>query len=398
MKILLITQWYKPVISAPAKRTSKMAQILAQAGHRVTVLTGFPSYPSGILPQKYVGKLWAWEKDGPIKILRVWEIPTTPKGLVRRLFNMFSFVLSACTAAIILPVFDKVIVSSPSFLSGLAGLCSARELKSQFYFDVRDLWPDVTIPLGIFKEGLFYQLLRQLEHYFYRRAEKILVATPAIKRHLFLEGFDQNKIVVLLNSVDTILFKPRTMKRPDNFCDDDFLVTFIGNHSRLYDLENVVEAAEILPKNKIKFLLVGEGESKADLEKLVARKKLPNIIFEDEKPAAEIAQILAMSNLGLISLNETKIAQETIPSKLGEYLATGLPIVAAIGAEAKKMIEQNQVGLIYTAGDPQALAQAILKLYRDHKLRQKMGINARKLALKTFSDKNFGQTLHQIFS
>lgn len=398
MNILLITEWFLPIKGAAAKRTKMMADILKKQGHRVTVLTSFPSYPTGILPQKYHWKLWHREKSEGLDILRVWELATANTGIFKRILRELSFFITSSIAVIILPVYDAAIVSSPSFLSGVSGLCARRE-KCRFYFDIRDLWPDSLVGLGVLKPGLILDLLKSLEKLYYRRAEKVLVATPGQRKHLFLEGTPLNKIEVLLNGADTAVFKPRKLPRPAEFKSDDFIVTFTGNHSRMYDLENVLKAAVILEKNpRIKFLLVGEGEVKTALKEKAAALNLTNVVFYDEKTLTEVAEILAWSNAGLVSLNPTKLAQESFPSKLAEYLAAGLPVAAAIGFDVKKMIEENKIGLIYEAGSPQGLADAVLKLYKNKVLRQNMGKNARKLALKTFSQKSFGEKLGQIFS
>lgn len=397
MKILLITEWFPPVKGAAAKRTQMMAKNLRRQGYKITVLTSFPSYPTGILPQKYYWKIWDRTIENGLDILRVWEFPTANTGTFKRILREFTFFITSTMAALILPVYDAVIVSSPSFLSGLAGLAARRE-KCRFYFDVRDLWPDSLVGLNVIKPGFLLKILEKLEAFYYQRATKVLVATPGIRKHLFLEGIPLNKIEVLLNGADTHIFKPQKINRPADFKPDDLIVTFTGNHSRMYDLENVLKTAVILEKQpRIKFLFVGEGEIKTGLKETVQKLKLANVIFYDEKTLQEVAEILAWSDVGLISLNPSKLAQESLPSKLAEYLSSGLPVAAAIGQDAKKIIEDNKVGLIYQAGEPKSLAEVILKLYRNKSLRQKMGRNARKLALKTFSQKSFAKKLSQIF-
>ncbi len=97
MKVLLITQWYKPIKGA-VKRMARIADHLAEKGHEVTVLTGFPSKPTGILPPQYQWKLWAKETDGKVKILRTYEFPAPNRGILKRLLNYFSFMVSASIA------------------------------------------------------------------------------------------------------------------------------------------------------------------------------------------------------------------------------------------------------------------------------------------------------------
>lgn len=398
MRILLITQWFPPIKGAAATRTAKMARMLSAAGHKVMVLTGFPSYPTGILPQKYHWKLWTQEKDGQINILRVYEYPTAAQGTINRLINMFSFAFFAGLAALVLPVFDAVIVSSPSFLSGIAGLFARRE-KCQFYFDVRDLWPDSAIQLGFLKQDILIDLAKKLEQKYYRDAKKIMVATPEIKRHLTFEKVPATKIEVLLNSTDTQVFKPRPGNREEfGFKNNDFIAGYVGNHSRVYDLETIIKAAKLLAGfPRIKFLFVGEGETKERCQKLAQKLELSNVKFIGEVPLEKVAEIINLSDIGLIPLAPIRVSQYSFPVKASEYFASAKPVVAAISGNMAKIIKDNQVGLFYLPGKADQAAAAILKLYRQPKLRQKMGQNARKLALKMFSDKIFAQKLCQIF-
>lgn len=399
MRILFVTQWYKP-IQAPVKRMVRIAECLAHAGHEVTVLTGMPSYPTGILPPKYRGKLWTKEKDGQVEIIRTYEYPTANQGVFKRLINNISFAFSASIASLILPPADIVIVSSPSFLSGIAGLLATNLKKGDFIFDVRDLWPDSAAALGLMKKDRrLFRILKLLEKYYYQKAKKILVTTEKIKKQLISENVPAAKIVTLLNSADTTLFRPMTVSRKNfGFEKKDFIITFVGNHSRAYDLYTVIESAKILQKySEIKFLFVGEGEEKNNLVREVAKKKIQNVIFLPGQNTPTIIKILNFSDVTLISLINIKNFQEAIPAKTSEYAACGKPIIASIGGGLKKYLEDYQAGLIYPAGNARALAKEILKLYHQPKLKQKMGENARRLALDIFSDRIFAKKLKDCF-
>lgn len=376
----------------------KMAGCLASDGHQVTVLTGMPSYPTGILAEKYRRKLWIKEKDGKVDIRRVYEYPATSKGVFKRLLNNLSFMISATAAVFISPFYDCVIVSSPSFLSGIPGLVAITLNKGRFIFDIRDLWPDSIIELGLTKNRHLISWLKKLERYYYKKARHILAATPAIKTHLIQEGISENKITVLPNSVNTDIFKPRKANRTQyGLNQNDFIATFIGNHGRGYDLKTVLNCALFCQKYpQIKFLLVGEGEEKNNLIDYCQNHKIKNVIFLPEKNTPEIVRILNISNIGLISLSKSKNFQQSIPIKTSEYAACGKPMAAAIGGEVRRYLKKYHAGLVYPAGDWRALSRIILKFYRFPKLQAEMGRNARQLALEVFSDQKFYQTLDKI--
>lgn len=403
-KVLLICPYYKPVKSAAAKRLSKLARFISESqDFEVSVLTGFGSYPTGIVPQEYRGKLWLKEKDPDlpkVTIYRVYEYPTFNAGLFKRLLNYTSFAFSALLAVTFLRRFDIVLVSSPNFFAGIAGLWAKLTLNSRFIFDVRDLWPDSIIDLNLVKQKLFINLAQSLERAYYKRADLITVVTPSIKDHLVNEKVAENKIKVLVNSVDTDFFYPREVSRQEyDFKKTDFILTYTGTHSQIQALDLFVTALAKLKKYpEIKLLLVGEGETKPMLKKLARKLKVEKQInFMEEKPAEEIAKILAMADAGIISLTNIPIFQEAFPIKSFEYFASGLPVLALISGKMKEYIEKYQTGLVLKNDQAETIAQAILELYQKPTLRKKMGQNARRLALAKFSDKNFANTLKKLF-
>ncbi len=396
MKILLITQYYNPVKGAAAKRTGKMAQFLNTAGHDVTVLTGFPSYPTGILAKKYQSKLWFHEVINEIKITRVWELPvSTSDSTIKRLLNLVSFAKTSAWYGLFHHKFDMVIVSSPNFLSGYAGLYSAGK-NAKFYFDIRDLWPDSAVQLGVLpEEGFLTNWLKKLEKKYYDRATKIFTATPGIKDHLLTEEIPADKIEVLLNSVDTNLFSPKKVNKTKFELDEtDFVCGYIGNMSRVYDLETVIKTAQKLKDYpEIKFVLVGEGESKSKVQVMAKNMGLNNVIFIPETPLQELPEIINSFDLGLAPIAKIGVSQESFPSKVSEYLACSVPVLASLAGDMAKTIKEHEVGLIYEPGDAEALANYILKLSRDNLSMQIMSLNARQLALKMFSDEIFSEKL-----
>lgn len=398
MKILLITQWYKP-INAPVKRMVRIAEHLAFKDHQVTVLTGMPSYPTGILPQKYKWKIWTKERENSIDIIRTYEYPTPNKGVFKRLFNNLSFIISASIAVLILPAYDIVIISSPSFLSGIPGLLASMRQKTYFIFDIRDLWPDSAVDLNFITKKWLINMLKWLEALYYRRAKIIFGATPGIINHLKSEKIPKEKLWLLLNSVDTTAFRPQKVSRKTyGFKENDFIVAYIGNHSTVQNLKTSILAARILKNKKdIKFLFVGEGEEKESLVELAQKLRLDNVIFWSLKKTEEVNKTINIVDICNISLAPIKIFQDAIPSKTSEYLSCGKPVIASVSGDLKKYIEGYQAGIIYKADNEKECAQAILKLYKNPNLKQKMGENARRLALDIFSNKKFYHILDEVF-
>lgn len=396
MRILLITQWYRPVKS-PVKRMVRIAEYLAKK-HQVSVLTSLPSYPTGILPKEYRGKLWVKSRENNVNVVRTWDFPTPNKGFIKRTINHLTFVIASSCSALFMSPFDLVIVSSPNFFSGLAGLFAAGLSKGQFVFDVRDLWPDSAFELGYKTNKFFKKTLKALEKYYYLKAKKIFCATEEIRKTIIEMGIDQAKVITLLNTVDTNVFKPLKVDRQLFKLDSrDFLVIYIGSLTQVQNLNTVIEAANLL-KNypRIKIILVGEGEDKANLIEASRKLKLKNISFVDGQPTERIVQLICTADLGLISLSKNKFfSDNALPTKTSEYLGCGKPIVACAGRNLKELIEKNQVGIVVAPGASQSLAEAILRLYQYPQELKKFSLNARMLARQKFSDANFYRVLEK---
>jgi len=378
---------------------ARIADHLAEKGHEVTVLTGFPSKPTGILPPQYRWKLWAKETDGKVKILRTYEFPAPNRGILKRLLNYFSFMVSASIASLVLPKHEVVIVSSPSFFAGLPGILASTIYKSKFFFDVRDLWPDSAVDMGMAKQGSWtIKIMEYFEKLYYRKATKITTATPAIRDHIISEGVPENKVELLLNSTDTNFFKPEKVnRRKYHFSDDDFIACYTGSMSAIQDLDTLIKAAFKLKKYpKIKFLFVGEGEEKEKLIYQAKKLRLINCVFLPQQEPAQVVKLINLSDIGLVPILNTKVFQEAMPSKSSEYFACGKPVIASVKGALKEIIEKEKIGSIYAGGDETGAAQAILKLFQKRRELKNMGRKARDVALKKFSDQVFFRTLDKI--
>jgi len=386
VKILYLSQYFPPEMGAPSARVHELSREWARLGHQVTVLTGFPNHPTGVVPPEYRGELFRRERIDGITVLRAPIYAAANKGLLRRALNYFSYFAGASLVgpfAAEKP--DVVIATSPQFLTGLAGLWLSLLKQAPFVFEVRDLWPRSIVAVGALRAGsLAVRALEQLEQLLYARADRIVVVSEPFVDEIAAHGVPREKIRVLTNGVDLELFAPRPRaqaRRELGLPEQGFLVSYVGTHGLAHGLGTLIETARLLPE--VAFLLVGEG---AEKEMLRARARgLANLTFWDQRSRAEVARILAASDLSLVMLRNEPLFRTVLPSKLFEIMGAGRAIVSTVDGEARKLVEEAGAGLFSPPEDADALARLLRELSADPARLTALGTSGRAFAEAHYS-------------
>jgi glycosyltransferase involved in cell wall biosynthesis len=401
MKILYISQYFPPEMGAPAARVSELARHWVKAGHQVTVLTGFPNHPTGIVPPEYRSKLRRLvcreQKDG-IDIVRTWLIPCPNRKAHERLLNYLSFVLSSCITGIFLPRPDVIIATSPQLFVGLTGRWLGWIKRVPFVLEVRDLWPESITASGMGSDAdLSIRMLRVLAAFLYRSCNHVVVVTPAFKQELVAKWrLRDDKISLVENGVETDLFTPDVpgdeVKRELGL-EGKFVVSYIGTLGLAHGLQAVMKAATELQRTfpDIQFLFVGEGADKDRLTSLVSELNLTNVRFLLQQPRQKIPSIIRASDLCLVLLRKANVFKTVIPTKMLEFMACGRPVILGVDGQARQVIETAQAGVFIEPEDATALTLAVRQLYDDSELRQALGRNGRRHIVDHFSRREMAQ-------
>lgn len=386
MKILFLTQYYPPEIGAPQGRLSGLAAAFQRAGHTVTVLTAMPNYPSGRIHPGYRGVLRRETRDG-VKIIRTFVYPTQRADFLHRLTSYFSFVISsAILGTFLLERPDYMIVESPPLFLGLAGIWLSWIKRCPMIFNVADLWPETAVRIGVLRRGgLAHWISDRLERLCYRRARLVTGQTRAIVDDIS-DRFHWCNTYHLSNGVNTRTFHPdrrtaaaRATLGPPDSC----IALYAGLHGLAQGLDQVFSAAELLQDTPLRFVLMGDGPTKADLIRQAQERGLTNVTFLDPRPTSEVPPLLAAADIVLVPL-VTHIPGAT-PSKLYEAMATGRPVIIVAEGEPASVVRDGQAGLVVTPGDTGALTAALRQLARDATLRQELGANGRRTAERLFN-------------
>ncbi len=364
-------------------------------GHEVTVLTGFPNHPTGVVPPEWQSRFWRLRNEEDIdgvRVVRTWLWPLPNRKAHERMRNYASFCVSAAISGLDLKRPDVVIGSSPQLLVALAAWWLARWKRAPFVFEVRDLWPESLTAVGAANEGsALHRTLAAIAGFLYRRSDRVVVVTPAFKDHLIRHwGVSAEKISIVENGVEIDLFRPVAESaeiRKSLAVGNRFLICYIGTMGMAHGLETLLAAAEELRKSlpKAMFLLIGEGAEKGRIAKLARERELENVRFVDQQSREKIPAYISAADICLVMLRKSELFKTVIPTKLLEYMACERPVIVAVDGEARRIVEEAKAGIYVEPENSEALVQSLRELANAVEERQSMGVNGRKYIAAHFS-------------
>ena len=379
-----------------------MSRLWVEDGHEVTVLTGFPNHPTGVVPLEYRRKfrrLVARETYHGVNVVRTWLLPLPNRKPYERMLNYSSFCISSAFAGMFLRKPEVVIATSPQLLVGLSGWWLARLNGVPFVFEVRDLWPESLAAVGIGSEqSVLHSGLAKIAGFLYRNCDRLVVVTSAFKDYLIRHWrVPEEKIFVVENGVDTSLFNRFTSNvalRSELDVDEKFVVSYIGTIGAAHGLETLLEAASRMREqmSEVLFLIVGEGAEKEGMMSLARTRGLSNVRFVDQQPRETIPAYIAASDACLVLLKKAELFKTVLPTKMLEFMSCARPVILGVDGHARKVMEQADAGIFITPEDPTALVDAVMKLASDPDRREAMGGNGRQYVLRYFSRRDSAKT------
>jgi glycosyltransferase involved in cell wall biosynthesis len=370
VRTLIVSHYFPPETGAPQARLSALAAAWAADGDEVTVLTGMPNHPTGILPPQYRHAIRRRERRDGYAVLRTWLYATPNEGIARKTLSHLSFMLSsillgwrASGRA------DTVVVSSPTFFSIAAAWLLARIKRARLVVEVRDLWPAIFVELGVLTNARLIALLERLELAAYAAADEVVVVSDGFRANLIGRGVPAGKVHTIRNGVSLEKFDPATPADPYLRAElgarpDECLVLYAGTHGISQGLPEAAEAATWLTGRPVHLAFVGDGSDKPRLRYRVTELALANVTLATAIPSELMPSLLAAADILLVTLRNVPLFATFIPSKMFEYLAAGRPVVGAVAGEAAQIL--REAGAVVVApGDSAALARAIRELAAD---------------------------------
>ena len=390
MRIAILTQYFPPEMGAPQARLHELAVRLQARGNRVTIITAMPNYPTGKVFDEYRWRLFCIEKMNGMKVIRTPVWPSKSANLIVRLLSYMSFVsTSLLMGTWSVGKQDLLIVESPPLFLGLSGVPMSRLTRSQMVFMVSDIWPDVAIRMGDMISEKQARILEKLEGWVYRRSACVALTNPGAVEQV-RSRFPDVPCSVVSNGVDTAIFRPdlrsEQVRREFGVEPGQFAVGYCGLHGLFQGLEVVVGAArQLRHRSNIRIVMIGDGPTKEALVQQARADGLENIAFYPRQPKSRMPAILASMDVSLIPLAAS--LPGTMPSKVYEALAAGVPMVVTAGCEADHLVRRYNVGRLFEPGNDRQAADAILELASNPQVHEQIRQNAVKLAPRFDRDK-----------
>jgi len=357
------------------------AKELVGRGHEVTVFASSFHHSKQEETKKYPNnqKFLKEEIEG---VHYVWfKTPGYSDNGIRRVINMYVFasLFYKNAPALFQKSKPDIIVGSSLHLFGtLAAFRFSKKQKTPFVLEIRDLWPQTLIDMGMSKWHPFVLLQGLIERYLYQNSKSIITLLP--KSHFYIEQFGvaSETITYIPNGVDLERFNRVKAKDSVEREETEFRVVYTGSIGNANNIETLIESAQHLKKyNKIKFIIAGDGPLRKSLEKRLVEYHLDNVAFLGSVPKNDVIHILKSADCLIFPLKDTPVFRFGISSnKLFDYMAAKKPIIFASNA-VNNPVREAEGGLTILPEDSQALADAILEIFNMERAeRDKMGQNS----------------------
>lgn len=374
MKLLLIHQFFPGPKSPGPAQPRKLIRELVNRGHRVDVVAcDLNAYNEQTEPEEVM----TGPRGGLARIHRLRVSRGLRANLLSRLRVYGRFALAAARHGARLPVPDAVVGSIQPLFSGAAARRIAKRWRRPFLLEVRDLWPDALVAKSAITPWQAWPLER-LARSLYFGADRVVCLTPGLKVELLKKGVPPQSIDLFPNAYDDQMFNlpegTRDRIRREFGWGDDFVAIFTGSHTPVTAVECIVRAAALLvDRPRIRFEIFGDGQSKAGCVRLARDLGLENVHFRNPVPKSRVPELLAGADAGIMTLFKSPLIHIYFENKLIDYMAAGLPILAAMDGVQPQLIEREGAGRCVGSLDHEGLARLVRETADDPERAARMG-------------------------
>ena len=381
LKILIVTQYFYP----ESFRINDVAKYLKSLGYQVDVLTGYPDYPNKKIFKNYHKSKYLYSNHTKS---RVYRLPVISRGSghpIRLFLNYFTFVLMGLLLSKKIlknNTYDIVFTFGTSPITvALVAMYISKIKKAKSALWLLDLWPEILLDIKTINKKIIFHLGKFLSKKIYDSMDCILVQSMSFKKEI--SKYTDKKKIIYFPAWAEELKKIKIKKKKLNV----FTIVFTGNIGEVQNFNNILLAANILKKEKIKWLIIGSGRFLYKVKDFINQNKIKNFYLLGHKLQNKISYYHQLSDILILPLKGTKYISKTIPGKLQTYLQANKYILGFCKGESAKLIVKSKSGSVVNPDRPDLLVKKILLLMNKKEIikKREKEIDTRKYVNKFFN-------------
>lgn len=389
MRISYVQQHFASGQGEAGIRGYNLVKILAKRGHDVTVICGRNWRDSALATDK---TQWVVEQelDG-FHVVQLGVFYSNHQSFLTRLWSFILFGMLACYQVLRRRA-DLVYASSTPLTMSIPALCARCIKGTPYVFEVRDLWPDLPIEMGLIRNSLIKRALYFWEWVTYRFAWRLVALAPGIKEGIERKaGVSASHVAMIPNGSDTEHLRAlgRLPRKHIPVDEDKLAIGYSGTHGLANGLDAVLDAAAVLKRRgvcDVVLVLIGDGREKLRLMRRANQEGLDNVCFVGFFNKASYNNALAELDVGMQTLlNIPGFHYGTSPNKFFDYLSVGKPVLVNYPGWMSELVAQHGCGVAVRPDDAEAFADVVESLNADRHKLESMGRAARSLAESQFS-------------
>jgi glycosyltransferase involved in cell wall biosynthesis len=339
LKILILSFYYQPDLSAGSFRTTALVQALLERlpdDAQIEVITTMPNRYSS-----FTAKVPELEQSDRLTIRRI-PLPAHQSGMLDQSKGFLAYAFS--TLRLVRgQKYDLVYATSSRLMTAVLGSFIARWQRSRLYLDIRDIFVD-TIDDVLSKKVIFAvrPVISGLERFALKRAQKVNLVSEGFLDY-FRQRYPQLSYSLYTNGVDPEFINAFQAGEGKTAVSSDKPITvlYAGNMGEGQGLHAIIPNLAKKMDGRVRFRLIGDGGRRAELERAILASGSRNVEVLDPVSRGRLVEEYRKADVLFLHLNDYDAFKKVLPSKIFEYAATGKPIWAGVGGFSAQFLKRE---------------------------------------------------------